>query len=87
MSDIVEPVAPVEATPPPPDELVPNSKVWREFGVCSMTLRRWDADPEMAAIGWQQPVKIRNRWFRSRNGLERFKGHLLRIAINKHGRR
>ena len=41
------------------DDLVPDPVVWREFGVTSMTGWRWDRDPELIALGWPPPIRIR----------------------------
>jgi predicted DNA-binding transcriptional regulator AlpA len=60
------------------DELVPDPVVQKEFGVCAMTLYRWDHDP---AMEFPKPVKIRNRKYRSRRKLEKYKARLLRKAI------
>lgn len=35
----------------PPDSLVPDATVQEEFGVGPMGIHRWDADPQMAALG------------------------------------
>ena len=48
-----------------PDELVPDPQVAREFNVSLMTLWRWDRDPRLAKLGWEPPVKIRTRNYRS----------------------
>jgi hypothetical protein len=56
------------------DELVPDSVTCRDFKVTSMTLWRWDRDPE---LGFPPPVKIRRRNYRSRRALEAFKQRLL----------
>jgi hypothetical protein len=65
----------------PPDSLVPDVTVQEEFGVGPMGIHRWDADPEMAAIGWPPPVYIRKRKYRSRRKLEAFKAALVRRSI------
>jgi hypothetical protein len=56
-----------------PDELVPDPQVAQEFHVTLMTIWRWDHDPEMAALGWEKPIKIRKRNYRRRTMLERVK--------------
>jgi hypothetical protein len=66
----------------PFDELVPDPKVSREFGISSMTLWRWTHD---AALKFPQPIKIRGRCFRSRRLLEEFKTKLLSDAIAHRG--
>ena len=64
-----------------PDELVPDPVVRREFNVSAMTLWRWDHDPGLVALGLPPPVMIRNRKFRFRKKLEKFKQNILRRAI------
>jgi hypothetical protein len=64
-----------------PDPLVPDPKVAEEFGVSLMTLWRWDHDPRMAELGWEPPVKIRKRNYRSRSVLERVKATAMKIGI------
>jgi hypothetical protein len=60
------------------DQLVPDTAVLREFGVCSMTLSRWSKDPK---LGFPPPIKINSRNYRSRLALDAFKAALLRKAI------
>jgi predicted DNA-binding transcriptional regulator AlpA len=60
------------------DNFVPDPQVWREFGVTSMTLWRWDHDPEM---NFPPPIKIGRRNYRSRRQLEEFKQRLMRKAL------
>ena len=62
------------------DEWVPDPQVCREFNISSMTLWRWDMDPQ---LGFPPPVRIRQRKFRSRSALEAFKRRLLANAIKK----
>lgn len=62
----------------PPDELVPDPQVWREFDISSMTGWRWSSNSE---LGFPPPIKIRNRNYRSRRQLEEFKRRMLRRAI------
>lgn len=64
-----------------PDELVPDPRVGRELNISSMTMWRWDRDPEMVALGWPPPVRLRKRKYRSRQLLEKFKSAALRRAI------
>jgi hypothetical protein len=64
-----------------PDPLVPDPKVAEEFGVSLMTLWRWDHDARMAELGWERPVKIRNRNYRSRSVLEKVKATAMKIGI------
>ena len=59
------------------DELVPDPQVGRELGITSMTLWRWDHDPDLE---FPPAIKIRNRNFRSRNLLEAWKAKMLRRA-------
>jgi hypothetical protein len=66
-----------------PDSLVPDPKVWKEFGICSMTLFRWTNDPE---LGFPQPIKINGRCYRIRRELEEFKQRMLRRAIAERAR-
>ncbi|MET3840961.1 hypothetical protein [Bradyrhizobium sp. OAE829] len=63
----------------PPDELVPDPVVWKEFGITSMTLYRWTND---ANLKFPRPIKIRTKNFRSRRALEEFKSRMLRSAIS-----
>jgi hypothetical protein len=62
----------------PPDILVPDPVVWREFNVTSMTGSRWTKDP---TLNFPPPMKINGRNFRSRRQLEEFKARILREAI------
>jgi hypothetical protein len=59
-------------------ELVPDPQVCREFQITSMTLWRWDHDPELE---FPPPIGIRKRKFRRRSALEIFKRQLVRNAI------
>jgi hypothetical protein len=60
------------------DTLVPDPQVAKEFNVTLMTLWRWTHDPR---LGFPPPVKIQNRNYRSRRGLEKFKLNLVSEAI------
>jgi hypothetical protein len=60
------------------DTLVPDPQVWAEFNICPMTGWRWTRDPE---LDFPQPIKIRNRCYRSRRQIEAFKERMLRKAI------
>jgi len=62
----------------PIDELVPDPRVKREFGISSMTLWRWTHDP---TLKFPPAIKIRGRSFRSRQLLEEFKAELLNDAL------
>jgi hypothetical protein len=64
-------------------ELVPDPRVAKEFNKSLMSLWRWDRDPKLAALGWPQPVKIRNRKYRVRKALEDFKQALVRHALER----
>ena len=78
----VEPVP----TPPlstDPDVLVPDPLVQAEFNINAMSLYRWDRDPRMIALGWPPRIKIRQRNFRSRKGLEAFKRNLNQQALER----
>jgi hypothetical protein len=75
------PVAQVE-----PDELVPDPQVRRELGISTMSLWRWDRDPALIALGLPPPIKVRERVFRSRRGLETFKHNLMQQAIKDRSR-
>jgi hypothetical protein len=69
-----------------PDELVPDRQVRREFGgISAMTQWRWDHDPKMAELGWEPPIKIRHRNYRTRSMIERVKGRLLQRALESRG--
>jgi hypothetical protein len=43
------------------DNLLPDSKVRRRYGVCSRTLARWDQNP---SLGFPAPTVINNRKYR-----------------------
>jgi hypothetical protein len=64
-------------------ELVPDPRVAKEFSKSLMSLWRWDRDPKMIALGWPQPVKIRNRKYRLRRALEEFKQTLVRRSLEE----
>jgi hypothetical protein len=61
-----------------PDTLVPDPVVWKEFGVTSMTGWRWTQDPD---LGFPAQIKIRTRSFRSRKGIEEFKGRMVARSL------
>lgn len=61
------------------DEFVPDQKVWREFGISSMSGYRWTHDPN---LNFPPAIKIRTRCFRSRRALEEFKERMMRSAIS-----
>ena len=60
--------------------LVPDPQVWREFGVTPMTGWRWTLNK---ALNFPQPIKIRNRCFRSRPEIERFKERMMREGVRR----
>ena len=65
------------------DELVPDPQVRKELGGLSeMTPWRWDNDPTKAPEGWEPPIRIGNRKFRTRGMVETVKANLLRLAID-----
>ena len=66
-------------------ELVPDPVVADEFHTTLMGLWRWDRDPELAALGWEPPIKLRGRNHRVRSVLERFKAALIRKSIEERG--
>jgi hypothetical protein len=66
-----------------PDELVPDPVVCDEFDISSMTLWRWDRDPELVALGFPPPVFIRRRKYRSRQKLEKFKRTVLHRTVTQ----
>ncbi|MET4180697.1 hypothetical protein ABIB94_002797 [Bradyrhizobium sp. JR7.2] len=65
-----------------PDQWVPDPIVAKEFHTTLMGLYRWTHDEK---LGFPQPIKIRNRNFRSRRAIEEFKANLVRAAITKRG--
>ena len=67
----------------PPEELVPDPQVWREFHITSMTLWRWTKDP---TLGFPPVIRIRNRCYRRRSDIEAFKERMLRQAIAERSR-
>jgi hypothetical protein len=60
--------------------LVPDPQIWREFGVTPMTGWRWTHDK---ALNFPQPIKIRNRCFRSRPQIEEFKERMMREGVRR----
>jgi transposase-like protein len=57
------------------DELIPDSKVCREFNVTSMTLWRWERD---ARLNFPPKVKILTRNYRSRRAVNEFRERMVR---------
>jgi hypothetical protein len=57
------------------DALIPDSVVWKEFGISSMTGDRWTKDE---SLGFPPKVQIRGRNYRSRRQLEEFKQRRIR---------
>jgi hypothetical protein len=49
--------------------LLPDPIVCRRYGVCSMTLWRWDHDPNLK---FPKPVRIRGRKYRDQDELNAF---------------
>jgi predicted DNA-binding transcriptional regulator AlpA len=49
--------------------LLPDPIVCRRYGVCSMTLWRWDHDPNLK---FPKPLRIRGRKYRDQNELDAF---------------
>jgi hypothetical protein len=62
-----------------PRELVPDPVMRCEFGVSSMTIFRWDADP---TLGFPRAVVIRNKKYRFRDELEAFKANLVELTAS-----
>ncbi len=62
------------------DSLVPDSVVWRELGISSMTGWRWTRDPNLQ---FPAAIQIRKRNFRSRRAIEEFKAKMMRAAITQ----
>jgi hypothetical protein len=60
-------------------QLVPDATVRAEFGVSSMTIFRWDADP---TLGFPRAVVIRNKKYRFRDELEAFKANLVELTAS-----
>ena len=50
-------------------KLLPEPLVRERYGVCDMTLRRWDAD---ATLDFPPPIRIRNRKYRDEAELDAF---------------
>ena len=54
------------------DEFVPDQQVRKELGgITEMTTWRWDRNPERAPIGWEPPIRIGPRKFRTRKMVKR----------------
>lgn len=47
--------------------LIPDPEVWKRYGVCSMTIWRWDHNPE---LNFPKPVRINRRKYRYEDELE-----------------
>jgi hypothetical protein len=52
-----------------PKRLLPERKVSERYGVSTMTLRRWDADPR---LDFPKPIFIRKRRYRDQAELDQF---------------
>jgi hypothetical protein len=50
-------------------KLLPERKVCERYGVCTMTLRRWDADPRLE---FPKPLVIRQRKYRVEAEIDAF---------------
>ena len=50
-------------------KLLPDARVRERYGVCDMTLRRWDADP---TLDFPRPIRIRKRKYRDEAELDAF---------------
>ena len=50
-------------------KLIPDPAVCRRYGVSSMTLYRWDHDPE---LNFPKPIYIRGRKYRPADRLDEF---------------
>jgi hypothetical protein len=48
---------------------LPEAKVRERYGVCAMTLSRWDRDPD---LGFPKPIYIRRRKYRHLSELDAF---------------
>jgi hypothetical protein len=69
------------------DSLVPDPQVRTELGnISNMTWWRWQEDEALIALGLPPPVKVRDRVFRFRKQLERFKNNLMLQAIKERSR-
>jgi hypothetical protein len=52
-----------------PKKLIPDPLVCARYGICPMTLYRWDADP---SLGFPRPLRIRKRKYRDEDELDAF---------------
>ena len=52
-----------------PTKFLPDSKVRKRYGVCSMSIRRWERDLE---LGFPRAIVIRRRKFRAEAELDEF---------------
>lgn len=70
-------------TSPAHDELVPERKARQELGGQSeMTFWRWDNGRSPAPPGWEPPIRINNRKFRTRRVIETVKNNLIQAALS-----
>ena len=67
------------------ESLVPDPQVAKEFGITLMSIWRWDRDPAKRKLGWPPKIKIGNRNYRPRTGVEGFKVNLLKRALAERG--
>lgn len=66
------------------DALIPDPKVWKAFGVTSMTGHRWTHDEK---LGFPQPVKINSRNYRPGRELNQFVARKMSEALLQRGQR
>jgi hypothetical protein len=63
------------------DVFVPDPVFARELGVTLMTIWRCDHDEKLAELDWPAKITIRNRNFRSRQQIEKYKSGMVRRAM------
>ena len=66
------------------DALIPDPKVWKAFGVTSMTGHRWTRNP---ALKFPQPIQINGRNFRQGRELNQFLADAARESLARRGQR
>jgi predicted DNA-binding transcriptional regulator AlpA len=59
------------------DQLIPDPKVAKQFGVTTRTIDRWDEDPE---LDFPKAVEINGRKYRRRKEIREFQRAHLRSA-------
>ena len=52
-----------------PKKLIPNKRVCERYGVCEMTIHRWERDPK---LGFPRGYKIRERKYQDEDELDAF---------------